>query len=125
MRAVQCYVRPTLFYGAETWTITKSLLFRRDAFEMWIVYHSRVVLKSSWTENIANEEVLRRRGTSRVIVRQFKTINLSYNNSNNNNNNSNNNNNGRMAVFNVAGYLMEERRIWPIIKASPRGQCSK
>ena len=25
----------------------------------------------------------------------------------------------------VAGYLIEERRRWPIITASPRGQCSK
>ena len=30
-----------------------------------------------------------------------------------------------MAVFNVAGYLIEERRRWPIITASPRGQGSK
>ena len=30
-----------------------------------------------------------------------------------------------MAVFNVAGYLIAERRRWPVINASPRGQCSK
>ena len=30
-----------------------------------------------------------------------------------------------MAVFYVAGYLLEERRRWPIITDSPRGQCSK
>ena len=30
-----------------------------------------------------------------------------------------------MAVFYVAGYLIEERRRWPVINASPRGQCSK
>ena len=30
-----------------------------------------------------------------------------------------------MAVFNVAGYLIEERRRWPVITASPRGQKSK
>ena len=30
-----------------------------------------------------------------------------------------------MAVFNVAGYLIEERLRWPVITASPRGQCSK
>ena len=30
-----------------------------------------------------------------------------------------------MAVFNVAGYLIEERRGWPVITASPRGQYSK
>ena len=37
-----------------------------------------------------------------------------------------NNNNGRNgSFFNVAGYLIEERRRWPVITASPRGQCSK
>ena len=30
-----------------------------------------------------------------------------------------------MTVFYVAGYLIEERRRWPVITASPRGQCSK
>ena len=30
-----------------------------------------------------------------------------------------------MAVFNVAGYLIEERRRWPVITASTRGQYSK
>ena len=42
-----------------------------DAFYMW-------VLKISWTENITNEEVLRRMGTGREIVRQFKTSKLQY-----------------------------------------------
>ena len=36
LRAINCYIWPTLFYGAETWTITKSLLSRLDAFAMWI-----------------------------------------------------------------------------------------
>ena len=39
------------------------------------------------------------------------------------NNNSNNGRNG--SFFYVAGYLIEERRRWPVITASPRGQCSK
>ena len=30
-----------------------------------------------------------------------------------------------IAVFYMAGYLIEERRRWPVITASPRGQCSK
>ena len=30
-----------------------------------------------------------------------------------------------MSVFNVAGYLIEERRRWPVITASPRGQYTK
>ena len=30
-----------------------------------------------------------------------------------------------MAVFKVADHLIEERRRWPVITASLRGQCSK
>ena len=75
LRAIKCYIWPTLFYGAETWTTTKSLLSRLDAFEMWVY---RRVLKISWTEKITNEEVLRRKGTGREIVRQFKTRKLQY-----------------------------------------------
>ena len=72
LRAIQCYILPTLFYGSETWTVTKSLLSRLDAFEMWV--YRRV----SWTEKITNEEVLRRMGTDREIERQFKTRKLQY-----------------------------------------------
>ena len=72
---IKCYIWSTLFYGAETWTITKSLLSRLDAFEMWVY---RRVLKISWTEKIANEDVLRRMETGREIVRQFKTRKLQY-----------------------------------------------
>ena len=55
--------------------MTKSLLSRLDAFEMWIY---RRVMKISWTEKIIKEEVLRRIGTGREIVRQFKTRILQY-----------------------------------------------
>ena len=75
LRAIKCYIWPTLFYGAETWTTTKSLLSRLDAFEMWVY---RRVLKISWTEKITNQEVLIRMGTGREIVRQFKTRKLQY-----------------------------------------------
>ena len=73
--AIKWYIWPTLFYGAEIWTITKSLLSKLDAFKMWVY---RRVLKISWTEKITNEEVLRRMGTGREIVRQFKTRKLQY-----------------------------------------------
>ena len=36
------------------------------------------VLKIAWTDKITNEEVLRRVGTGREIVRQFKTNKLQY-----------------------------------------------
>ena len=47
LRAIKCYIWPTLFHGAETWTTTKYLLSRLDAFEMWVY---RRVLKISSTE---------------------------------------------------------------------------
>ena len=62
LRAIKCYIWPTLLYEAETWTITKSLLSTLDAFDMWVY---RRVLKISWAEKIANEEVLIRMGTGR------------------------------------------------------------
>ena len=75
LRAIKCYIWPTPFNGVETWTITKSLLSRLDAYEMWVY---RRVLKISWKENITKEEVLRRMGTGREIVRKFKTRKLQY-----------------------------------------------
>ena len=76
LRAIKsCYIWPILFYGAETWTIKKCLLSKLDAFEMWVYCR---VLKISRTEQITNEEVLRRMGTGREIVRQFKTRTLQY-----------------------------------------------
>ena len=35
MRLTKCYVWSTLLYGAEIWTIIKTLTKRIDAFEMW------------------------------------------------------------------------------------------
>ena len=56
-------------------TIRKSLLSRLDTFGMWIY---RRVLKIHWLDQITNEEVLRRMGTGREIMRQFKTRKLQY-----------------------------------------------
>ena len=35
MRLTKCYVWSSLLYGAETWTVTKTLTKRIDTFEMW------------------------------------------------------------------------------------------
>ena len=77
LRAIKCYIWPTLFYGAETWTITKSLLSRLGAFEMW-VYRRVGPTENIMNRKITNEEVLRRMGTSREIVIQLKTRKLQY-----------------------------------------------
>ena len=55
LRLIKCYVWSTLSYGAETWTISKTLAGRINAFEMWTY---RKMLKLSYTNHKTNEEVL-------------------------------------------------------------------
>ena len=55
MRLTKCYVWSTLLYSAETWTITKTITKRTDAFEMWTY---RQMLRISWKECKPNEEIL-------------------------------------------------------------------
>ena len=45
-RIVKCYVWATFMYGSETWTITKSIAKKINAFEMWIY---RRMLRIPWT----------------------------------------------------------------------------
>ena len=71
LRAINGYIWPTLFYGGETWTITKSLL-SMQTWCIWDAWVYRRVLKISWTET------KRRMGTDREIVRQFKMRKLQY-----------------------------------------------
>ena len=61
MRLTKCYVWSTLLYGAETWTITKTLTKRIDAFEMWTY---RWMLRISWKEHKSNEAILNMMKTS-------------------------------------------------------------
>ena len=56
-RILQCYVWSTLLHGAETWTISKVMKTRIEAFKLWPY---RRMLKISWTEKITNKEVLSR-----------------------------------------------------------------
>ncbi|KAG1681067.1 Protein unc-45 A [Nymphon striatum] len=48
-RLVKCYIWSTLLYGAETWTLTKIMMTKIEAFEMWIY---RRMLKISYTEQM-------------------------------------------------------------------------
>ena len=52
------------------------------------------------------------------VVLKINYFELNYNN-------NNNNNNGRNGCLTWLATSLEERRRWPIMNASPRGQCSK
>ena len=58
-------------YAAETWTITKSLLSRLDAFQMWIY---RRVLEIYRTAKMFNEELSNEQNTGATIQDEEITI---------------------------------------------------
>ena len=55
----------TLSYGAETWTISKTLAGRINAFEMWTY---RKMLRLSYTKHKTNEEVLDMLSTEKQLL---------------------------------------------------------
>ena len=54
-RFLQCYVLPVIRYSCESWTLSKDLCRRINAFEQWCY---RGLLKIKWTDKITNEEVM-------------------------------------------------------------------
>uniref|UniRef100_A0A8D8YJ99 Uncharacterized protein n=1 Tax=Cacopsylla melanoneura TaxID=428564 RepID=A0A8D8YJ99_9HEMI len=63
---LKTYVWRIALYGCETWTISKIEEARIRAFEMWCY---RAMLKIKWQDKITNEEVLRRIGSRRIIMK--------------------------------------------------------
>jgi len=55
MYQIKVFVWSVVLYGSETWTLQKEDIRRHEAFEMWMW---RRMMKVSWTEHKANEEVL-------------------------------------------------------------------
>lgn len=64
-RAVKTYVWSVLMYGSETWTISKKMEKKLEAFERWCW---RRLLKISWIERTSNEEVPRRMDSGRALL---------------------------------------------------------
>jgi len=55
IRLLKCYIWSTLLYECETWTLSKTLEKRIEAFEIWTF---RRILKISWANHKTNDEVL-------------------------------------------------------------------
>ena len=64
-----------LLYGCETWTLTKPLMEKIEACEMWFL---RKMGNISYKQKITNDEVLRRLGTQRTLLKSIKTRKLSF-----------------------------------------------
>ena len=79
LRAINCYIWPTLFYGAETWTITKSLLSRRDAFEMWVYRSFKNIMNGKDHQRGSIEKDGNRQRNSETIQDEETTISRTSN----------------------------------------------
>ena len=74
-RLLVCYVFSVILYGCETWTLTKPLMDRIEACEMWFM---RKMGNISYKQRITNEEVLRKLGTQRSLLKSIKTRKLRF-----------------------------------------------
>ena len=61
--------------GAETWTITKVMKTRIEAFELWAY---RRMLKISWTQNVTNKEVLSGMKMKKLLFPIIQIVKLKY-----------------------------------------------
>ena len=57
MRLLGCYIFTILLYGIEAATLTKAMMKKIEAFEMWPY---RRILRISYVDRVTNEEVLLR-----------------------------------------------------------------
>lgn len=75
LRLLRCYVWSTLLYGCEAWTVKKSMEKRLEAAEMWFL---RRMLRIPWTARVTNEEVMRRAGVERRLLKTIRKKQLNF-----------------------------------------------
>jgi hypothetical protein len=59
IRLYTVYILPVLLYGAETWTMTKAMCAKVDAFDLWC---QRRILRINFIQHVTIVEVRRRTG---------------------------------------------------------------
>ena len=65
---IRTYIWSMLLYGSETWIMTVAEKARIEAFETW--YYRRM-MKIKWIDRVSNEEVLRKVGEKRSLMKTF------------------------------------------------------
>ena len=76
IRILMCYVFSVLSYGCETWTYSKAIDHKINAFEMWCY---RRMLRISWTSHTTNIDVLQKIGVKETtMLNTLKNRKLSY-----------------------------------------------
>ena len=69
IRILMCYVFSVLSYGCETWTYSKAIDHKINAFEMWCY---RRMLRISWTSHTTNIDVLQKIGVKETTMLKFE-----------------------------------------------------
>ena len=76
LRLTKCYVWSIFMYGCETWTLTKQIEAKIEAYEMWTY---RRILRISWKEKKPNKTVLKLMNIKKpVLLTTIKKKQLSY-----------------------------------------------
>ena len=65
----------TLMYGSECWTISSEMEKKLEAMKMW---YNRRMLRLSWTKKLMNEEVLKRVGKERKLMKRIRKRQLEF-----------------------------------------------
>ena len=74
-RLIDCYVFSVLTYGCETWTLTRNIIKRIDALEMWIY---RRMLGVTYRDRVTNVEVLSRMDCALTFVERIAKRKMKY-----------------------------------------------
>ena len=76
LRLTKCYVWSLLTYACDTWTLSKQMEAKIEAFEMWSY---RRIMRISWKEMKSNAEVLKMTGLKNTeLVLSIKKKKLAY-----------------------------------------------
>ena len=71
----KCCIWSTLLYGCETWTLSKTLEKRIEAFEIWAF---RRIFKIAWANHKTNDEVLNMAKCKRSLLNIIMKRKLQY-----------------------------------------------
>ena len=74
-RLIKCFIYSVFTYGCETWTLTRDMENKINAFEMWIF---RKVAKIKWSDRISNEEVCKKLNLEKSLLNDIKKRKLCY-----------------------------------------------
>lgn len=74
-RLIKSHVWSTMLYGVESWTISRTMVNRLEAMEMWLW---RRMMKIPWTARRSNTEVLEMVGEERKLMRVVRLRQMNF-----------------------------------------------